>query len=186
MKINVQTQTLDFHPNQLQTDQAFSSKNEQISNNTERKSEYNSKKDIHLSDLDPDLPALEPHKDLITLPQLEPRPENRETIKQERRRVSTKEASVSANFQPELRFPKSTTQKSHTEAKDSNREVAPNSSMAGVGFDESSDLLYSCVAAYAHNMFSRGQHDKEQSVIMRKCLEQGKLNFPDLFLRFID
>ena len=184
MKLNVQTQTLDFNTTQPQNDQMFN-KQDQKSNNTEHKSEYSSKKDIHLSDLDTNLAPLD-DKDLMDFTKMDPKADYRETIKHERRKIETKDASVSANFlpKPEIKIVEKLVRKSSSE--DSEREYSKRSSKGRVELEESSDLLYSCVVSYAHNMFSKNQHDREQSVIMRKCLEQGKLNFPDLFLRFID
>jgi hypothetical protein len=59
--------------------------------------------------------------------------------------------------------------------KDLNAEVLENSS-----------LVYSCLASYVGYYFSEEENKYTSNSILNKCLGQGKINYPDLFLRFMD
>lgn len=208
MKLNVQTQTADVDIGSIKPGFGPGSKLD-MSNRTDLKSDYNSKKDIHLSDIQPDLPPLDespllnfeglnaPIKtdsgaDPLGIPKIgsslfskkgEEGPgndENRETMKLEVRHRETQDACVGADLGPRV---KEVVVEKKVYVKE---KIEGGLAETGLGLEEGGDLLYSCVVSYAHEMFSNRQHDREHSEIMKKCLEQGKFNFPDLFLRFID
>ena len=51
---------------------------------------------------------------------------------------------------------------------------------------ENSSLMYSCLTSYVGYYFSENETDKTTNSILNKCLQNGKVNYPDLFLRFMD
>ena len=53
-------------------------------------------------------------------------------------------------------------------------------------FLENSAIMYACLASYAGYYFSENENQGTTNSILNKCLEGGKVNYPDLFLRFMD
>lgn len=51
---------------------------------------------------------------------------------------------------------------------------------------ENSSMIYSCLASYVGYQFSTSENNRTTNSILNKCLEGGKVNYPDLFLRFMD
>lgn len=51
---------------------------------------------------------------------------------------------------------------------------------------ENSSIMYSCLASYVGYYFSENESKETTNSILNKCLGQGKVNYPDLFLRFMD
>ena len=51
---------------------------------------------------------------------------------------------------------------------------------------ENTAILFSCVGSYMGDYMAIETHDTTQEKVLKKCLLGGKMNYPDLFLRFID
>lgn len=51
---------------------------------------------------------------------------------------------------------------------------------------ENSSMIYSCLTSYVGYYFSSTENNRSTNGILEKCLEGGKVNYPDLFLRFMD
>lgn len=51
---------------------------------------------------------------------------------------------------------------------------------------ENSTIMYTCMMNYFGNYLSKDHHKDRESTILKKCLKTSKINFPDLFVRFLD
>jgi peroxiredoxin family protein len=87
---------------------------------------------------------------------------------------------VTQSTQDKTLFSKNLLNEKMTEEQKESIEVLKNDLI------ENSSLIYSCLTSYVGYYFSESENNRTTNSVLNKCLEGGKVNYPDLFLRFMD